>query len=74
MISAIDSHHNKEQLLVSVIMNCFNGEKYLREAINSVLNQTHKNWELVIVNDKVYFTNWNTQDVKVLNLFNYVFT
>ena len=27
--------------------------------------------ELVIVNDKVYFTNWNTKDIKVLNLFNY---
>ena len=27
--------------------------------------------ELVVVNDKVYFTNWNTKDVKVLNLFNY---
>ena len=26
---------------------------------------------LTIVNDKVYFTNWNTQDVKVFNLFNY---
>ena len=24
--------------------------------------------ELVIVNDKVYFTNWNTKDIKVLNL------
>ena len=28
--------------------------------------------ELVIVDNKVYFTNWNDQDVKVLNLFNYV--
>ena len=27
--------------------------------------------EMVIVEDKVYFTNWNTQDVKVFNLFNY---
>jgi len=27
--------------------------------------------ELVVVNDKIYFTNWNTQDVKVFNLFNY---
>ena len=27
--------------------------------------------EMVIVNDKLYFTNWNTNDVKVLNLFNY---
>lgn len=36
-----------EQPLVSVIINCYNGEKYLREAINSVLAQTYKNWELV---------------------------
>ena len=27
--------------------------------------------ELVVVDDKVYFTNWNTKDVKVLDLFNY---
>jgi len=33
--------------LVSVLMNCFNGEKYLREAIDSIINQTHQNWELV---------------------------
>jgi len=28
--------------------------------------------EMVILNDKLYFTNWNTSDVKVLNLINYV--
>lgn len=33
--------------LVSVIMNCYNGEKYLREAIDSVLTQSYNNWELV---------------------------
>ena len=33
--------------LVSVIMNCYNGEKYLREAIKSVINQTYKNWEII---------------------------
>ena len=27
--------------------------------------------ELVVINDKVYFTNWTSQDIKVLNLFNY---
>ena len=27
--------------------------------------------ELVVVDNKVYFTNWNTKDIKVLNLFNY---
>lgn len=37
--------------LVSILMNCYNGEKYLEEAINSVLNQTYKNWELVFWNN-----------------------
>jgi glycosyltransferase involved in cell wall biosynthesis len=36
-----------ETPLVSILMNCYNGEKYLQEAINSILNQTYKNWELV---------------------------
>ena len=26
---------------------------------------------MVIANDKLYFTNWNTNDVKILDLFNY---
>ena len=33
--------------LVSVIMNCFNGETYLQEAIDSVYSQTYTNWEIV---------------------------
>ena len=33
--------------LVSVIINCFNGEKFLEEALNSVINQTYKNWEII---------------------------
>ena len=28
-------------------MNCFNGERYLEDALNSVLNQTYQNWELI---------------------------
>jgi len=32
---------------VSVIMNCYNGEKYLREAIESVLQQRYTDWEIV---------------------------
>lgn len=28
-------------------MNCYNGEKYLKEAIDSVINQEYKNWELI---------------------------
>jgi glycosyltransferase involved in cell wall biosynthesis len=33
--------------LVSVIMNCYNGEKYLAQAIDSVLAQTYNNWEII---------------------------
>ena len=36
---------------VSVIMSVYNGETYLREAIESVINQTFQSWELVIIND-----------------------
>ncbi|MCZ2442772.1 MAG: glycosyltransferase family 2 protein, partial [Flavobacteriales bacterium] len=36
---------------LSVVMLVFNGEKYLRTAIESVLNQTFKNFEFIIIND-----------------------
>ena len=32
---------------VSVIMNCYNGEEYLREAIDSVYAQTFDDWEII---------------------------
>ena len=33
--------------LVSIIMNCYNGERYLNEALQSIIDQTYKNWELI---------------------------
>ncbi|ELV8579061.1 glycosyltransferase family 2 protein, partial [Vibrio vulnificus] len=36
---------------ISVLMCVYNGEKYLSESINSVLNQTYENLEFVICND-----------------------
>ena len=36
---------------ISVIMSVYNGETYLREAIESVINQTFESWELIIIND-----------------------
>lgn len=35
------------QPLVSVIMNCYNSDTYLKEAINSVILQTYTNWEII---------------------------
>jgi glycosyltransferase involved in cell wall biosynthesis len=36
---------------ISVLMPMFNSEKYIRKAIESILNQTFQDFELVIVND-----------------------
>jgi glycosyltransferase involved in cell wall biosynthesis len=32
---------------VSIIMNCFNGEKFLKQALDSIIYQSFKNWELI---------------------------
>jgi glycosyltransferase involved in cell wall biosynthesis len=37
--------------LVSVLMPVYNGEAFLREAIDSVLQQTYTHFELIIIND-----------------------
>jgi glycosyltransferase involved in cell wall biosynthesis len=37
--------------LVSVIMIFLNGEKFIQEAVESILQQTYPNWELIFVDD-----------------------
>ena len=44
--------------LVSVIINCYNGESFLKEAINSVFQQTYDNWEII------FFDNRSTDNSK----------
>jgi glycosyltransferase involved in cell wall biosynthesis len=38
-------------ILVSIIVPCYNQAKFLAETLESILVQTHSNWECIIVND-----------------------
>ncbi|MGN0503612.1 MAG: glycosyltransferase family 2 protein [Ruminococcus sp.] len=44
------SKENSEKL-VSIVLPIYNGEKYMRLSIDSILSQTYKNWELIIIDD-----------------------
>lgn len=41
----------ESQPLVSVIMPCYNMQRFIVESIHSVMQQTYENWELLIVDD-----------------------
>ena len=40
-----------KQPFVSIIINCFNGEKFLKKCIQSTLNQTYQNFEVIFVDN-----------------------
>jgi len=50
--------NNNNYPLVSVIMNCYNGEKFLNRSLSSIINQTYKNIELI------FFDNCSTDNSK----------
>ena len=60
--------------LISVIMPVYNGEKFIRETIDSVLNQTYRNFEFIIVNDgsidstRLIINSYDDKRVVVLDL------
>lgn len=37
--------------LVSIIVPCYNAEKFIEACINSVILQDYKNWECIMIND-----------------------
>lgn len=42
---------NNRQPRVSIVLPVYNGERYLKQAIDSIIAQTFQAWELIIVND-----------------------
>ena len=54
----------KNKPLVSIIINCHNGEEFLLHAIKSVLKQTYKNWEIIFFDN-----NSNDNSVEILKKF-----
>ena len=58
---------------VSVLMSVYNGEKHLREAIDSILNQTFTDFELLIINDAStdrtveILQNYHDPRIKIIN-------
>lgn len=42
---------NNNKPFISVIMSVYNGERFLREAVESIINQTYDNFEFLIIDD-----------------------
>ena len=46
--------------LVSIIINCYNGEKFLKKTLESIINQEYENWEVIVIDNH---SNDNTDEV-----------
>lgn len=42
---------SEEDFLISIVIPVYNAEKYLEQCLNSIQNQTYKNFEVILVND-----------------------
>ena len=48
--------------LISIIVNCFNGERYLKECLKSILLQSYRNYEVI------FWDNHSTDKSKLIFL------
>lgn len=44
-------HINLCNIMVSIIIPCYNAEKYIQQCVDVLLSQTYRNWEAIFVND-----------------------
>lgn len=62
------------ETLVSIITPTYNSEKFISETIQSVLNQTYQNWEMIIVDDcsadntKALTEEWSKKDTRIKSI------
>ena len=58
---------------MSIVVNCHNGEKYLKHCINSIINQSYKNWEIIFWNNNSFdnsleiIKNYKNKKIKKFN-------
>lgn len=65
-------NNNQTNPIVSVVLPVFNAEKYVREAVQSILSQSFTNFELIVINDgssdntKAILEEFRGQDKRVI--------
>lgn len=66
----------KSNPLISIIMPVYNGEFYLADSIESIMTQTFRSWELIIVDDssndtsKIIASRYAARDARILVISN----
>ena len=65
--------NNIDSPLVSIIIHSFDRFEYLLNAIESIKNQTYKNYELILINDdsnekEYYEYNWKANNIKIIRI------
>ena len=66
---------NLQNIFFSIILPTYNRSKTIDKTIESVINQTYKHWELIIIDDgstdntKEIITNYKTNDKRIKYLY-----
>lgn len=60
-----------QDILISILVACYNGEKYIDSCLKSCVNQTYKNIEIIVINDgstdnsKFLLEQWANKDKRI---------